>query len=154
MSVVGERAYGIRARVEGAWAPFRAVVADRIDEATCAGWTAKEMLAHVAFWDEAVVPVVVTMFRGEELPAGWSFGSGDLGLEDGEWPVPDVHNAREAAWARARTPKEVIDRADRAHAGLVALIGTLADDEVAAHLDYFERLGSHYHEHLRELAVS
>ena len=152
MSVVGERAEGIRARVEAAWAPFRAAVPDRLDEPTAAGWTAKEMLAHVAFWDEAVVPVVVTMFRGEGLPAGWSFGSGDLGLADGDWPVRDVHNAREAAWARNRTPTEVLERADRAHAGLVALIGSLGDDEVAAHPEYFEDLGSHYLEHLRELA--
>ena len=150
MSMVGERADGVRARVEAAWAPFRAAVADRLDEPTGAGWTAKEMLAHVAFWDEAVVPVVATMFRGEELPAGWSFGSGDLGLADDVWPAPDVHNAREAAWARARSPAEVLDRADRAHAGLVALIETLSDDEVAAHLDYFEDFGSHYREHLRE----
>jgi hypothetical protein len=149
---MGERADGIREAVETEWAPFRTAVADRLDEPTAAGWTAKEMLAHVAFWDEAVVPVVVTMFRGEELPAGWSFGSGDLGLAGGAWPAPDVHNAREAAWARARTPAEVLARADGAHAGLVALIGSLSDDEVAARPDYFEDLGSHYREHLEELA--
>ena len=45
----------------------------------------------------------------------------------------------------------VLERADRAHAGLVALIETVGDDEVAAHPDYFEELGSHYREHLQEL---
>ena len=49
MSVVGRRADGIRARVEEAWAPFRAAAADRLEAPTAAGWTAKEMLAHVAF---------------------------------------------------------------------------------------------------------
>ena len=49
MSVVGQRADGIRSRVEAAWAPFRAAGADRLEEPTAAGWTAKEMLAHVAF---------------------------------------------------------------------------------------------------------
>jgi hypothetical protein len=151
MSAVGERADGILKQVEGAWAPFRAAVGARLDDPTPAGWTVKELLAHVAFWDEAVVPVVVTMFRGEQLPAGWSFGSGDLGLAGGAWPHRDVHNAREPAWARARPAAEVLDRADRAHAGLVALLATLTDDEVVAHADYLDDLGAHYQEHLGEL---
>lgn len=131
---------------DAAWAPFRAAAAamgDALDTPTPAGWTAKEMLAHVAFWDEAVVPIVVTMFRGEELPADWAFGSGDLGLANGTWPEADVHNAREATWARARSSPEVIERCDRAHGQLVALLATVTDDEVVRHLDYFSDLGSH-----------
>ena len=140
--------------MEAAWHPYRpAVAAADLELPTPAGWTAKEMVAHVAFWDEAVVPVVVAIFRGEALPPGWSFGSGDLGLGDGEWPDADVHNAREAAWARGRAGAEVVERADRAHAGLVDLLTTLTDPEVVANLDYFEKLGSHYREHLRELAA-
>ena len=152
MSVMGERAEVILARLEDAWLPFRAAAAGRFEEPSAAGWTAKEMVAHVAFWDEAVVPVVVTVFRGQQLPPGWTFGSGDLGLTDGVWPAADVHNAREAAWARARTAEEVMERADRAHVGLVELLATLTDDEDVAHVDYFENLGSHYREHLQELA--
>jgi len=124
---------------------------DALDSPNPGGWTAKEMLAHVAFWDEAVVPVVVSMFRGEELPAGWAFGGGDLGLSEGAWPDSDVHNAREATWARNRTSAEVIERCDRSHSQLVALLSTLTDDEVVRHLDYFVDLGNHYIEHLREL---
>lgn len=115
MGVMGERAEAIRARLEVTWGPFRAAVADRLDQPTPAGWTAKEMLAHVAFWDEAVVPVVVTMLRGQQLPPGSSFGSGDFGLAGDEWPVRDVHNAREAVWARSRPAAEVLERADRAY---------------------------------------
>ena len=128
-----------------------AAMKDALDEPTGSGWTAKEMLAHVAFWDEAVVPVVVTMFRGEELPDGWAFGSGDLGLVKGNWPDADVHNAREATWARGRSATEVIERCDRAHSQLVALLATVTDDEFVSHLDYFLDLGSHYAEHLQEL---
>jgi hypothetical protein len=147
------RARDIRARVDAAWRPFRSAMAamgEGLDQPRPGGWTAKEMLAHVAFWDEAVVPVVVTMFRGEALPSGWAFGSGDLGLGGG-WPEADVHNAREAAWARGRPAAEVVARCDRAHAQLVALLETLTDDEVAAHLGYFSDLGRHYEEHLADL---
>jgi len=151
---VEAKASDIQARVDSAWAPFRAAVTamkDALEEPTGSGWTAKEMLAHVAFWDEAVVPVVVSMFRGGELPAGWAFGSGDLGLVEGIWPGADVHNAREATWARGRSPTEVIERCDRAHSQLVALLATVTDDEFVSHLDYFLGLGSHYVEHLQEL---
>ena len=153
------RASEIQAQVDAAWAPFRAAAAaivamgDALDKPIPSGWTGKEMLAHVAFWDEAVVPVVVTMFRGEELPANWAFGSGDLGLGDGTWPEADVHNAREATWARGRSSAEVMGRCDRAHGQLVALLATVTDDEVVRHLDYFSGLGSHYVEHLPELQL-
>lgn len=150
------QASDIQARFDAAWVPFRAAVAamgDALDEPTAGGWTAKEMLAHVAFWDEAVVPVVVGMFRGEELPADWSFGSGDLGLADGAWPEADVHNAREAKWARWRSSAEVVERCDRAHSQLVALLATVTRDEVVSHLDYFLDLGNHYVEHLHELGL-
>jgi len=151
---VAAKASDLRARVDSAWAPFRAAIAamsDALDEPTGGGWTAKEMLAHIAFWDEAVVPVVVRMFRAEELPAGWAFGSGDLGLVEGAWPEADVHNAREATWARSRSATEVIERCDRAHRQLVALLATVNDDELVSHLDYFSDLAIHYVEHLHEL---
>jgi hypothetical protein len=97
------------------------------------------------------VPVVVTMFRGDAMPAGWSFGSGDLGLAEGDWPAADVHNAREAAWARGHSAPEVLDRCDRAHAELVTLLGTLTDEEVAEHEEYFRPLGAHDEHHAPEL---
>lgn len=148
------RASDVCHRVEVAWAPFRAAVEarrDLLDEVTSAGWTAKEMLAHVAFWDEAVIPVVATVFRGDELPTGWAFGSGDLGLPEGQWPPADVHNAREAAWARRRSASEVVDRADGAHTQLMAVLRTVTDQEVSDHPGYFGDLGTHYEEHLVEL---
>jgi hypothetical protein len=148
---VAVRAEDIRGRVDAAWAAFRAAVPDDLDRPTSSGWTTKEMLAHVAFWDEAVVPVVVTMFRGDPMPAGWSFGSGDLGLAGNDWPPAEVHNAREAAWARARPAAEVLERCDRAHAQLVALLLTVTDEEVAEHEHYFRPLGAHDEHHAPEL---
>jgi hypothetical protein len=146
-----DTANDILARVAAAWEPFWAAVTERrnaMDEKTPAGWSGKEMLAHIAFWDEAVVPVVVTMFRGASLPSGWAFGSGDLGLHSGQWPSADVHNARESAWARGRSAPEVLERCDRAHRQLVTLLHTVTDQEAVEHRDYFRTLGTHYQEHL------
>jgi hypothetical protein len=150
------QASDMRAGVDAAWVPFRAAVTelgDALEEPTPGGWTAKEMLAHIAFWDEAVIPVVVGMFRGEELPADWAFGSGELGLPEGTWPEADVHNAREATWARGRSQADVIERCDRAHAQLMDLLASVTDDEVASHVDFFSALANHYVEHLQELRL-
>ena len=92
--------------IEHGWLPFRATVdrlgLDRFKHVSPAGWTVKEMLAHIAFWEETVTPVVVGWFRGgpDEAFEGW-YGGEELGLtRDDPWPVADVHNAREAAGAR------------------------------------------------------
>ncbi|MBW3549093.1 MAG: maleylpyruvate isomerase N-terminal domain-containing protein [Actinobacteria bacterium] len=64
-------------KVEEGWSQFRAAVArltpSEIERETLAGWTVKEMLAHVAFWEETVKPVFVGWFRGEPDDAfeGW-----------------------------------------------------------------------------------
>ena len=117
--------------VEEGWSPFRAAVArlalDQLDHVTPAGWTVKEMLAHIAFWEETVKPVFVGLFRGEadESFEGW-YGGDDLGLtRDDPWPVSDVHNDREAAWARGRPSAEVVARLERAHRQLVEVVGSL-----------------------------
>jgi hypothetical protein len=151
----GQRAQRVLDRIETAWRPLREAAdrlgPGRLDEPTSAGWTAKEMLAHVAFWEEAVFGVVTGMFRGLEMPAGWAFGSGFVPGD--EWPPAEVHNARESAWAREQTVHEVLARWDAAHEQLLAVVASVTDDEVAEHADYFERLGDHYEEHLPELLV-
>lgn len=39
------------------------------------GWTAKDMLGHMAFWEKAVEPVVLAMFQADQLADDWAFGS-------------------------------------------------------------------------------
>ena len=149
-----DRTEAILEELETAWRPIRDAARrlgeERLESRTSAGWTAKELLAHVAFWDEAVLGVVVGMFRGEPLPDGWTFGSGYLPGDDG-WPPADVHNAREASWAQTRTASEVLARLDRAHDEMVAVVSTVTDQEALEHRDYFDRLPRHYVEHLPEL---
>ena len=140
-------------RIEAAWALFRAAVdtlgVTGLETRLRQGWTAKELVAHVAFWDEAVEGAVTGLFRHQELPRGWSFGSGYA--PDGEWPHFEVHNAREAAWARSQTAEAVLERSATAHTRMVAFLTTVTDGELAAHADYFGSLGEHHREHLAEL---
>lgn len=141
--------------METRWEPFRALVT-RLDGAlervTPVGWTAKEMLAHVAFWDETVEAVIVGMYRGQ-LRADWSFGSGYAHADDG-WPPAEVHNAREAAWARDRTVEEVLGRLDRAHARALEVVRSITADEIERDdrfPKFVELKGAHYDEHRPEL---
>ena len=121
-----------------------------LDAATPAGWTAKEMAAHVAFWLECVDPVVNGMHRGRVEIAGWRFGSGYVA--DAGWPDADTHNAREAAWARDRSADAVLDRLDRATARAAVVLSSVTDDERAANPRYYAEIAAHLREHTEELS--
>lgn len=94
-------------------------------------WTVKEMLAHLAFWEETSLPVINTIFRGgaELLIEEW-YGGTDLELApDAPWPDADTHNAREARWARSRSAEEIIERLRKARQKLKTVIATVSDEE-------------------------
>lgn len=151
--MTGSAANQLLAQIDAAWQPFRAAV-DRFGETDLAnslpsGWTAKEMLGHVAFWDEAVEGAVTSLFRKRALPEGWKFGSDYAPA--GDWPSAEVHNAREAEWARDRTSEEVLRRLVNAHERLEAFLATVTEDETVEHAGYFADLGKHYTEHLGDL---
>ena len=138
------------------WAAVVRLPPDQMERVTPAGWTAKEMLAHIAFWEETVKPVVVGWFRAqpEESFEGW-YGGDDLGLTRHDpWPVADVHNAREAAWARGKQSAQVPERLERAHRQLVEVVGSLSEEE-AENERYTGKIADatwrHYAEHLPEL---
>lgn len=157
-AVVDGAGAGLVDGMEAAWRGFRATVADLgpagLDQATATGWTAKEMLGHVAFWEETVEPVIVSMFRGGALPEAWAFGSGYT-HPDGPWPSTVTHNAREAAWARSRPPQEVVARLDAAHARALEIVRSLTDDELQdpRYRRYLGSTAAHYDEHAEELAA-
>ncbi len=145
--------------VESGWRQLRGAVdrlgPDGLERRTAAGWTVKEMIAHVAFWEETVDPVVNGMYRGGEVHLEDWYGGDDLGLAPGDpWPVSAVHNAREAAWARQRSAGEVLARWDRAHERLLAVVSTITDEE-ARQGQYLGKVGAatyeHYAEHLSEV---
>ncbi|HEX4211818.1 MAG TPA: DinB family protein [Candidatus Dormibacteraeota bacterium] len=148
-------------RVGAGWRPFRTEVAalpeDAFDMVTSSGWTIREMLAHVAFWEETVAPFVEGMLRGRDWPdqAEWHGGGGFDGTDG--WPHADVHNAREAAWARTHSVAEVLARWDRAHARCLAAVGGLSDAELAdaRFIDEVKmQTYGHYPEHLAEMRAA
>lgn len=143
-------------RVDESWAQFRAVVdalgAEAAERTTAAGWTVKEVLAHVAFWDETTDPVVNGMLRGIADMDDWRFGSGYV-ADEPVWPEANVHNAREAEWGRSQSFAAVIDRLDAAHAGARSVLGSLTDVEIedSRFADFFNEKAEHYDEHRAEL---
>ncbi len=146
---------GLLARVDESWAPFKAAVdalpPAALERETVAGWTAKELLSHIAFWDEAAVGAIVGMMRRQPMPPGWGFGSGYAPEPGGQWPTADVHNAREAEWARSQPTSAVLARLERAHTGLVEVLSTVTQPEIDSGGGYHSRLGHHYREHRHEL---
>lgn len=116
---------------------------------TSAGWTVKEMLAHIAFWLETVPPFVTGAFRGDVSAFELTFPSGYVAGE-GEWPSAAVHNEREAAWARDQTAEAVLARADRAFDQLREFLATVTDEEAAEHSGYFADIGGHLDAHRTE----
>jgi hypothetical protein len=142
-------------RVGDGWVPLRAAIAalgeDGLAKTTPAGWTVKELLAHLAFWDEAVEGVVTLLFRGQPLPEGFAFGSGYVPDAD-NWPNFQVHNDREAAWARQHPAAQVLQRSQIAHERLLGVLASLSADEIAEHAEYFDGVVDHYAEHQAELS--
>ncbi|MEX0783859.1 MAG: DinB family protein [Dehalococcoidia bacterium] len=138
-----------------AWRPLEDAVSAMTDDdwerATSSGWTAKEMLAHVGFWDEAAVPVITYMLRGQDIPKRDWFESGFRPPEDRDWPPAYEHNAREAEWGREHSSGEVRGRLMRAHEAMTAAAGTIADDEASQRAGYIQDQCAHYREHLAEL---
>ena len=144
----------LRARVDDAWRQLRDAIGseDQLDETTSAGWSRKEMLAHLAFWLETVPPFVRGAFRGEPAAFQVAFPSGYV-AGDGEWPAADVHNSREAAWARTQPADLVLARADRAYTELAEFLRSVTDAEVEANAGYFADVDGHLVAHRKaELA--
>jgi hypothetical protein len=124
------------------WRPFRRAVARiglrRLGDTTPAGWTAKAMLSHLAYWLESLDRALPYRLRGER------------------GPVPNVQgeNDREQAAAGTRQANEVVRRLDEAYAKLVKIVEDLPVDEdvhfMAVRLIAGESYG-HFFEHLPEI---
>ena len=118
-----------------------ALPAARWDEKLPAGWTLKEMVGHLTYW-ESTVPGAV-----ESLRAGASGDCGDV----------DAQNARAATAARGQSRDEVLRRWDDAHAEMLEVARDLTDAEVAddAFMKKFEgETYGHYPEHYADLGAA
>jgi len=140
------------------WAAIDSLGIEGMKRPTTAGWTAKEMFAHLAFWEETAVPVIKSMLRGgPEVPLHEWYGGDDLvDLSPGQdWShTTHIHNAREARWARAHSPEEILDRLRKAQHSSVQVISTITDEEGKGVIGkYWSGAArcAHFEEHLGEL---
>ncbi len=111
-------------KVDAAWRPFRDAVRGlgrgRFDEPTSAGWTYRDLVAHVAAWEDLAARRL-RAFR-----------------ETGEktYPAPardtDAFNARVAEAHRLVGAGALVDELDTAHRGLTEEIAWLTDEQLCA----------------------
>ncbi len=111
-------------RVDAGWKPFRdairALGRARINDATSVGWTYRDLIAHVAAWED------LTARRLQ------------LYRETGERTYPenardtDAFNARVSESHRLVGAEALVDELDTAHRRLVEAIRQLSDEQVAA----------------------
>jgi hypothetical protein len=80
-------------------------------------WSAKDLLGHVAAWEQLAVQTIAAWRAESDLPA------------EGSWPGTDVFNAR----VQERTSKQLLDdvrqHASDTHRALVRAVETLTDAE-------------------------
>ena len=139
---VPKRPAALLEKMKEGWRPFRRAVARsgwrRLSHTTSAGWTAKAMLSHIAYWLESLDRALPYRLRGER------------------GPIPDVQaeNDREQAAADGRSAEETVKRLDDAYAKLVKIVeGLPAEDDLhfmAIRLIAGESYG-HFAEHLAEI---
>ncbi len=119
-----------------------ALPAPRWDEKLPSGWTLKEMVGHLAYW-ESTIPAFVDSLRNGTSPEG--------GAE------VDELNARAAAEVRGLLRDEVLCRWDDAHSEMLEVARNLTDAELAddAFMKKFEgETYGHYPDHYGDLAAA
>ncbi len=112
---------GAIAQIEHSWDRFQAeldqIPRDRLLEPGAVGvWSVKDLLGHIAYWDEQAVPVGRRHLAGTPEP---------------DFDV-DVINAREAARRADRTLDEQRTEMNQAHQAMLDYIRSQAEDESAA----------------------
>ena len=127
-----------------------ALPAERWDEKLPAGWTLKEMVGHLAYW-ESTVPAFV-----ESLRTGTPEEVALLVADDGGRDA-DEQNARAAAEARRLSRDEVLRRWDDAHTEVLEVARNLTDSELADDnlIEKFEGdTYGHYPNHYADLGAA
>lgn len=139
------------------WPYIQELTEDQLNHRLREGRTVKEVLAHIAFWEEAAVGFVRMVIRGEPVqPEEW-YGGTDLMWKDGDpWPPADVHNAREAAWARSQSRQAILERMQAARRHLIDFLGSVTQPEADGLVGEFlgdpgEDRVLHFEGHLAEI---
>jgi hypothetical protein len=121
---ISNGAQGLLERIEDGWRPFRDAVRGlgraRMDERTAAGWTYRDLVAHVAAWEDLTARRLAA-YR-----------------ETGERTYPedardtDAFNARVAEAHRLVGAEALVDELDTAHRRLAGEIARLTADQMSA----------------------
>jgi hypothetical protein len=134
------------AKIEHGYVASRAVIdalpAERWDETLPAGWTLKEMVGHLAYWEETVPAYLDALRTGAPREPG-----GDV----------DAKNAKVAVEVRALSREEVLKSWAEAHQSVLAVVRTLNDDEVADERVIEKLRGEtygHYPDHYADLGAA
>lgn len=134
------------AKIEHGYVTSRAVLdalpPERWSEALPAGWTLKEMVGHLAYWEDTVAPFIESLRSGE--------GQGSAGSVDEQ-------NAKAGASAKGLPREEVLKRWERAHQSVVEMVHSLSDDDVADErvVDKVEgETYGHYPDHYADLGAA
>ena len=108
------------AKIEHGYVASRAVLealpAERWDEPLPAGWTLKEMVGHLGYWESTLRPYIDSLRTGAPRESGGS---------------ADAENAKVAAEVRGLTREEVLERWAAAHADVLSVVDSLNEDELA-----------------------
>jgi hypothetical protein len=144
------------ALVDGGWRSFRESVRGlgrgRMDEPTGAGWTHRDLIAHVAAWHDLTARRLRVFRSTGVLP-----GPGDettVGLP--AFKDADEFNARVVAQHRLVGAEALIDELDTTFRALRAELGQLSDEQIHANEDRAIAVVAgntygHYLEHAGEL---
>jgi len=91
-------------------------------------WSAKDLIGHLATWEEAAVDAIAEIRRGEPPRIEAYFREGEEGVHR--------YNAETVPSKRAQSLDEVRRDAGRAHETLLAQIGGMTEEEWAAPVPY------------------
>jgi hypothetical protein len=141
-AAVPKRPAELLERMREGWRPFRRAVARvglrPLRDKTTAGWTAKALLSHLAFWLEALEEALPERLAGRR----------------GRIRNVQAENDREAASADARAAHEVVKRLDDAYKKVVDIVQGLSPHAdvhfMAIRLIAGESYG-HFADHLPEI---
>ncbi|HEX9436985.1 MAG TPA: maleylpyruvate isomerase N-terminal domain-containing protein, partial [Candidatus Limnocylindria bacterium] len=154
-------------KVDAAWRPFRDAVRGlgrgRFDEPTSAGWTYRDLVAHVAAWEDRTARRIRAFHEtGRQIGPE---GEAALGIHDVR--DTDGFNAKVASSHRLVGAEALVDELDTAHRRLTEEIARLTDDQLCADVEptawgpqswvvavVAGNSFGHYREHAEEMGIA
>ena len=134
------------AKIEHGYVASRAVLealpVERWDETLPAGWTLKEMVGHLAYWEDTVPPFAESVRTGAARESAGTV---------------DEQNAKAAASVKDLSRDEVLKRWQDAHARVTEMVQSLNDDELANERIIEKLAGDtfdHYPDHFADLGAA